>query len=57
MNFLEWLIDRLSERSTWLGLTGLVSAAGVALEPQQMEAIIAVGLAIASAVAVFTKDK
>ena len=53
---LEFVIGRLKERSTWLGLIGIVTAAGVSLSPEQTEAIVAVGVAIAGVVAVFTKD-
>ena len=54
--FLDWLFARLRERSTWLGLTGLLSAVGVAFEPEQAEAIIVAGMAVAGAVAVLTRD-
>lgn len=54
---LQFVIDRLKERSTWLGLTGLLTAVGVALNPDQIEAIVALGGAIGAAVAIFTKDK
>ncbi len=53
---LQFLIDRLRERSTWLGLIAIVSAAGVAISPEQVEAIAIAGAAIAGAVAVFTAD-
>lgn len=53
---LEFVIGRLKERSTWLGLIGIVTAAGVSLSPEQSEAIVVLGVAIAGAVAVFTKD-
>jgi hypothetical protein len=52
---MKYLLDRLGERSTWLGLIGIVTAFGVSLSPEQAEAIIAVGSAVAGAVAVFTK--
>ena len=51
----QWIIDRLKERSTWLGLTGALTAAGVALSPEQLEQIIAAGVAIGGLVAAFTK--
>lgn len=54
---LKWIIDRAKERSTWIGLTGLLTAAGIALSPEQAEAIATVGVALAGAVAVLTKDK
>ena len=55
--FLDWLVARAKERSSWLGLTGLITAVGVALSPDQVEAIVTVGTAIAGAIALFTKDK
>ncbi len=54
---LDWLIARLSERSTWLGLVGLVSAFGVAVSPEQTTVIAAAGVALAALIAAFTKDK
>ena len=56
-NFVNWVLDRLKERSTWLGITGLVSAVGVALSPEQVETIAVAGTAVAAAIYTFTKDK
>ena len=56
MQFLLFIIGRLRERSTWIGLMGLATALGVALNPEQVESIIVTGVAAASTVAVFTKD-
>ena len=53
---LKFLVDRLKERSTWLGLIAIVSAAGVAISPEQIEAIAIAGAAIVGAVGVFTAD-
>lgn len=53
----SWLLDRLSERSTWIGLTGFLTATGVSLEPEIGEAIGAVGIALASLIAMLTKDR
>lgn len=57
MKILQWITDRMKERSTWLGLTTIATAAGVSLAPEQVEAIAVLGMAIAGAIAVFTKDK
>jgi len=54
---LDFIIQRAKERSTWLGITGFLTAIGVALDPSQAEAVAAAGVAIAGLVAVFTKDK
>lgn len=57
MKALDWFIDRLKERSTWIGLTALLSALGIALSPEQAEAIAIGGVAVAGVIAAFTKDK
>lgn len=48
-------LERAKERSTWVGLVGLLAAVGVALSPEQAEAIATLGVAIAGAVGVFTR--
>ena len=53
---LTFLLDRLKERSTWLGLMGFLTAAGITLSPAQADQIVAAGIALASLIAVFTKD-
>lgn len=53
---IKFLVDRLKERSTWLGIITILTAAGVKLSPEQAEAIALAGAAIAGAVAVFTSD-
>lgn len=54
---ITFVADRAKERSTWLGLTGILSAFGVVLAPEQVEAISVAGIAIAGLIATFTKDK
>jgi len=39
------LLARLKERSTWVGITAMVGALGVHMEPALMEQIIAFGSA------------
>jgi hypothetical protein len=41
---MSFFLDRLSERSTWRGLAMMLTALGVSIEPQLMEAIIVFGL-------------
>ncbi len=57
MQLLSWLFARLSERSTWLGIVGVATAAGITLSPELIESIIALGIAAAGLIAVVTKDK
>jgi nickel-dependent lactate racemase len=53
---LNFLVDRLKERSTWLGIITIITAAGIHVTPEQAEAVAVAGAAIAGAVAVFTAD-
>lgn len=52
----EYVIARLKESSTWRGLIMLLTAAGVALNAAQMEAVVSIGMAIAGAIGVFLPD-
>jgi hypothetical protein len=52
-----YLLERLKEPSTWRGLTALLTAVGVALSPDQVNAIVSAGLALMGVLGVFTKDK
>lgn len=52
---IDWIADRMKERSTWLGLISLAAAVGIALEPDQAEAVIAAGMAAGGLVAAFTR--
>jgi len=54
---LKFIVDRLQERSTWLGIIAIVTAVGVHLSPEQTEAIAVAGVSIGGAVAAFTADK
>ena len=54
---MKYLIDRLSEPSTWRGAVSLVTALGVKLRPDLMEAIISAGLALMGAINVIRKEK
>lgn len=53
---MNWILDRLKESSTWRGIVWLLTVAGIALEPEQKEAIITAGIAIAGLLGVFTRD-
>lgn len=53
----DFILNRGKEASTWRGIVALLTAAGVALSPEQGEAIVALGLAVIGAIGVFTADK
>lgn len=56
-NIVQFIIDRAKERSTWLGVISLATAVGLALNPDQQNAVISLGMAAAGAIAAFSKDK
>jgi|TARA_B100000686_G_C16792254_1_gene979569 hypothetical protein len=54
--FAKFILSRLKERSTWLGIISLLTAAGISLSPDEAQAIAAAGVATAGAVAILTRD-
>lgn len=52
---ITWIVERMSERSTWLGIISLATAVGISATPDQMEAVIAAGMAVAGLLAAFTR--
>jgi hypothetical protein len=53
---ISYLIERLSENSTWRGIVMLLTAVGVQVDPAQSNAIIAAGLALIGLINVFRKQ-
>lgn len=53
---MNWLITRLKEGSTWRGLVWLLTVCGVLLTPEQTEAIVLAGMALAGLLGVFFTD-
>lgn len=54
---MEYLVERLKEKSTWAGIVGIIGVFGITLGPEQVEAISIAGVAIAGVVSVFLKEK
>ena len=54
---MNWLKNRLKERSTWLGIVTLATIAGVSLDEAQKEMVITIGTTVAALIATFTADK
>lgn len=54
---MRWIVWRLREASTWRGLVWLATVAGLSLRPDQAEAIVAVGMALAGLLGVFLSDE
>ena len=53
----NWLGSRLSERSSWLGLTAILTSVGVSLSPDLQDAIIQIGISVAGLITFLTRDK
>lgn len=57
-NILNWLKERMSEKSTWLEvLTFLSTVFGMSIKPEIAIEIATIGVAIASLIGVATKEK
>jgi len=54
--FLDFLLARARERSTWLGLVSVATALGIVLSEFQVEAVIAAGMSLAGVITAFTGD-
>lgn len=53
----KFIFSRLAEPSTWRGIVALVTAAGIALSPEQVAAITSAGLAVVGIIGAFFPDK
>jgi len=53
---MDYLLDRLKEASTWRGIIAIITAFGVVFSPDQVEAIVATGLAVIGVIGAFFKD-
>lgn len=53
---LKWIIARLREPSSWRGIVWLLTVFGLALKPDQAEAIVTAGMALAGLLGVFLSD-
>lgn len=54
---MSYLLARLKERSTWLGLIALATGFGVNMQPDVSNAIITIGSTVAGVVAALTPDR
>ncbi len=54
---MQYLLARLQERSTWLGMIALATGFGVSITPDLANAVITIGSTIAGVVAALTPDR
>jgi hypothetical protein len=57
MAFTKYILNRLKEKSTWVGIFSVVVAAGAAVSPELQEAISNAGIYVVSAIVIFLKEK
>lgn len=53
----QWALDRLQEKSTWIGIVGAATTFGWYIDPAIATQIAQIGAAIASLILMFTKEK
>lgn len=56
-SFVDWILDRLGEKSTWVGVFTVLAAAGLGFGPELRQEIIAVGLAVVGLVNVILAER
>lgn len=52
----QYIMDRMKEPSTWRGLALIFTACGIALKPEQVEAITFVGLFVSGIIGAASPD-
>ncbi len=50
------ILKKFGQESTWRGLITIVTAVGVVLNPEQIEAIVAAGLSVVGLINIFKND-
>lgn len=53
----DYLIQRFSERTTWIGVIGLFTAAGWQISPDLQNQIASAGVSLVGLILIFTKDQ
>jgi len=55
-NVLKEILVRLKQESTWRGIIVFATIVGVKLNPDQVEAIVTLGMSLVATINVFKKD-
>ena len=53
---IDYVVARLKERSTYLGIVAVLSAAGYVVDQALLDKIIAIGTSVAGLILILTKD-
>jgi hypothetical protein len=54
---MNYIVNRLSEASTWRGIILILTSVGVGINPEMVAPITSVGVGVAGLVGVLFKDK
>lgn len=54
---MKYILNRLKEKTTWLGLISLLTLAGVNVSPELSQAIMNLGITLAAVIMIITKEK
>lgn len=54
--YIQWLLARSKERTTWVGAIAILSSFGITIAPEMIEHFITAGLAVSGLIAIFVKD-
>lgn len=52
----KFILPRLKERSTYVGIVGLATAFGIVIDPTYVDVALAVGAAVAGVIGIVWKD-
>lgn len=56
MNIVSTILEYFLHASTWKGIIAILTAAGVAISPEQIDKIIPAGMSLIGAIMVFIDD-
>ena len=57
MTMIDWIVARLKEPTTWIGIISFATAAGVQIAPELQQSIITAGVAIGGTLAIVLREK
>lgn len=53
----KWILSRARERSTWIGITALLTGIGVTISGEISDVIVSLGMGFSGLIAMLTGDK
>lgn len=53
----KWILTRLKERTTWIGIFSVLAAAGLTLAPEVKEQVLQIGVAVVGLILMIMKER